>query len=153
MPILSDEQRGGTPMPWGAFAAGFLGGLTALAAAWLLRTALQRLQDRLEEDDRLLLRAARAASGRLIFRADPLDPATVLLELKELPQQGGLPNRGQVQRLLRRDLLRGDPSGLAGRYQLTPRGWSLVGKLPALETTVVRPGAWFNSVSRRPLRR
>lgn len=140
-------------MDWSAFAAGFLGGVAAFAALHGARALARVLTQRLRADDHLLLRAARTAGGRLIFRTEPLDAATAVLLLKELPNQPPLPNRGQVQRLLQQGLLQADPGAVPGRYLLTPRGWTRSAGLPPLCHPVARQGAWFNSVSRRALRR
>jgi len=82
---------------------------------------------------RLLLKEERAASGQ------------TLLRLLEVPGQKGMEPKGQVDRLLNKGLILKDPSGLPGRFQLSPQGWSYVEDLPPLPVDKKRAKNWFDS--------
>jgi len=103
-------------------------------------------------DERYLMNVARAAGGRLIVKEERTASGPPMLRLPEVPDQKTLASKGQVDHLLLRGLLKPDPSGLPGRYLLTPEGWDFVTKLRPLPVVIKRAGNWFNSISRRPPR-
>lgn len=137
-------------------AVAFLSGLLCGLALAFLRTGLGglllKLKHPLGEDELYLLCAARAANGRLILMKGAPGGRLILREFEDAKP---LENRGQIQRLLARQLIAPDPSGISERFILTPAGWNRIRKLPAPPLQIVRKGNWFNSVSgkqRRPPR-
>ncbi len=132
-----------------AFILGFLCGASLLALRPLLSGG--RLRP-LGEDEKYLLAAAGAASGRLILRQETAPGGPPLLMLKEYPNPRRMESRDQVQQLLDRKLITPDHSGVPGRYVLTPTGWTRAKRLPEFPLRPVRQGSWFNSISRRPAR-
>jgi len=107
----------------------------------------------LGEDEKYLLAAARAASGRLILKQDSGTSGTSILLLKEFPNPRRIENTLQIEKLLARKFIQADASGVPGRYTLTPAGMKCSRTLPDFPLQPVRPGSsWFNSISRRPVR-
>lgn len=135
-----------------AFLLGVLCGLSLALGRSSFRGLMLRLKNPLGEDELYLLCAARLAAGRLILMKGA--PGGRLI-LKEFEDARPMENRGQIQRLLARQLIAPDPSGLSERFILTQAGWDRIRKLPAPPLQMVRKGNWFNSVSgkqRRPAR-
>jgi hypothetical protein len=133
-----------------AFALGLLCGLSV---PWLRGAFRHGLRLPLGEDENYLLAAARAAKGRLILKLEAGSAPSSLLLLKEFPNPRRIENTLQIEKLLARNYIQPDPSGIAGRYVLTTRGWALSQKLPEFPLQPIRSGAtWFNSISRRPVR-
>ena len=132
-----------------AFLLGLVCGLCCVFLVSSCRGWLLKLRNPMGDDEKYLMTVARATGGRLIVAEEATVSGPPLLKLRELPHQRELLQRDQVQRLMNRGLLKPDPSGLPGRYLVTPEGWAYVKHLPVILVDVQRPGSWFNSVSRR----
>jgi len=114
-----------------------------------LRTLLKGgLRMPLGEDEKYLLRAARAAKGRLILKQASGSSGSSLLLLKEFPDTRRLENTMQIEKLLARKFIQADDSGKPGRFVLTSKGWAQSKDLPEFPLQPIRQGAWFNSISR-----
>ena len=133
------------------FFVGFLLGLSVISFRPLFKAVSLRLRHPLGEDEKYLLRAARTAGGRLIVRREQVASGTHELVLKEFSDAPKMENLGQLECLLARAMMIPDSSGVPGRYVLTSRGWARVKSLPTLALPLRRTGAWFNSISRRPV--
>lgn len=138
------------------FFMGFLVGLLCGLAAIMFRSSLDgivlRLRYPLGADERYLLCAARATGGRLILKTEEPGVAPAVILIRDLPGHRYLQRRDQLERLLKRGLLAPDPSGIPGRFMLTPPGWAVIKKLPPLPMEGNSRGSWFNSVSRKAVR-
>jgi len=131
------------------FLLGFSCGLVAMGLWQHFRQGFTPL---LGDDEKYLLAAARAANGRLILKEDRGMSGTPILLLKEFPNPRRIEDKGLLEKLVGRRLIQVDGSGAAGRYLLTARGWTCSQKLPEFPLQPIRPGSWFNSISRKPQR-
>lgn len=133
----------------------FMGLITGLSAVLCVPAGMawrKWNRNRLDEDEKFLMCAARAAGGRLVFRFDPASPTTTTLQLKAFPDHPPLPNRQQVDRLVAKEFIELDKFGIPERFLLTSKGWARVKQLPPVTLALSHQGNWYNSISRRPLR-
>lgn len=132
-----------------AFILGFISGTSILGLRKLLKNGFVLS---LSEDERYLLSAARAANGRLILKQDRGTSGTPIILLKEFPNPRRIEATGLIEKMMDRKLIQLDISGVAGRFTLTSLGWMKSEKLPEFPLQPIRPGSWFDSVSRKPHR-
>lgn len=132
-----------------AFILGFICGISILPLRTLLKNGFALS---LSEDEKYLLSAARAANGRLILKQDQGTSGTPIILLKEFPNPRRIEAAGLIEKMVARKLIQLDISGVPGRYTLTSVGWARSQKLPDFPLQPIRPGSWFDSISRKPPR-
>jgi len=132
-----------------SFLLGLVCGLAAASLGFSPREWRVRLRNPLGPDEKYLLNVARAGGGRLLIREGPDEAGTAQLRLLEVREPRPMAQKGQVEHLVHRGLLKQDPSGLPGRFMLTPDGWNRLKSLAPEALQLKRSGNWFNSISRR----
>ena len=132
-----------------SFLLGLVCGLAAASLGFSPGAWRLRLRNPRGPDEKYLLNVARAAGGRLLIKEGQDGAGTAQLLLMEVRDPRPLAQKGQVEHLVNRGLLKQDPSGLPGRYMLTPEGWNRLKSLAPEALQLKRSGNWFNSISRR----